>query len=100
MALINDKKPVIAKLKEEVPESEGKNEMSEKIDDVIKEVGIAEKKIDDCKAEVEDLINAAELFDESLSNLEKWQPKTTVLEEPIGLTKEAVVEQLDDLKVI
>ena len=73
--------------------------MSEKIDEVLKEIENTEKNLDDFKAEVEDLVSAAEHFDESVSKLEDWKPKQSVLEEPIGVTKEGAVEQMRDLKV-
>ena len=65
----------------------------------MKEIENTEKNLDDFKADIEDLIGAAEQFDESVSKLEDWKPKTSVLEEPISVTKEGAVEQMRDLKV-
>ena len=58
-----------------------------------------EKRLDDRRVELEDLVLAAELFDDSLKTLEDWKPKTAVLEEPISITKEGTVEQVKDLMV-
>ena len=97
--LIDEKKVVVERLKKDIPERDSKNDVSDKIDGFLREFDLVEKKMDESEAQVGDLLNVAEAFDETLNELEKWQPNTTALEEPIGLTKEAVLEQISDLKV-
>ena len=97
--MIDEKKPLVVSLKDGVSDEDGTNEMCDKIDDILKDVQSVEKKLDDRKTEVDDLVSVAEQFDESVNKLEDWKPKTAVLEEPISMTKEGAVEQLRDLKV-
>ena len=97
--MIEEKKPLVVSLKDGVSDNDGTNEMCQKIDDILKDVESLEKKLDDRKTEVDDLVSVAEQFDESVNKLEDWKPKTTVLDEPISMTKEGAVEQMRDLKV-
>ena len=97
--MIEEKKPLVMSLKDGVSGNDGTNEMCQKIDDILKDVESLEKKLDDRKTEVDDLVSVAEQFDESVNKLEDWKPKTAVLEEPISMTKEGAVEQMRDLKV-
>lgn len=99
---MEEKKPLLERMKDDLPDGVGKEGIEEKISKIEEELEAGLKKIEDRENEIEKLLETAEVFEDSLKEIEEWMPEATkesVLEEPIGWNEEIVSKQQDELKV-
>ena len=90
-------------MKDNIPDSVGKEGIEEKISKIEAELETGLKKIEDREDDIAKLLETAEVFEDSVKEIEEWMPEATkesVLEEPIGWNEEIVSKQEDELKVI